>query len=724
MMRKYLLVFLWVGFNSLQLFAQKSYPVKATLILKAPHSPYIADYITIDNNPLTLTLLNQDASFSGDVVFRFSMKGVGITIQSSNTGTVPVSAPLGTPVMLSGSDLTSYFLSSNLSFSGYSKTQYDQKGVLPEGLYEFSFQAFDARRNDIAVSNVASFMCWIQLHDPPQLIFPKNQIVVESKTPQQVTFQWQGTTLTNVTYELELYELRVTDKRDPNEVIRGASPIFTTSTKATTYIYTIQDPPLQDGMNYAWRVRAKTDTDKELIKNGGYSSTFTFTYLPICKTPSLVKSLPNKNKTAQITWAGEGKEYLIQYREEGQTDWYEELSLTESLTITQLRPGKKYEYRIKSVCEYNYSSYSPIDTFSIPYKESSFTKPVPPPAGYPPIILDGSTYLDSLQASPGTIIKVNYFEMKIKKAIQNPRSRLYSGTGNIYVPFLNTTVAVEYKDIQINTERRLVSGHVLTVRDPKPITKVKLPAIKQVKNICLTYGPDGYDEEGFDKNGYDRNGYNKEGKDKDGYDEYGYNAQGLDRNGQPKQIDPTNTQGNPTASTGTNTNGGNSTQTGTNGNNTTTQAGTNGAGSTNNQNMNLSESEKLVKEVVDSLYQSKTSLQESLTKEKEQYQKQLDEQVDLINQLEASVENEEITIELDISIEETIDKIKELDDLVEEKKIKAVKNNEQLKKLADYQKDIAVFTSEIKKSVNDWEKISPIEKKKKIVEYTQNKIDQ
>ncbi len=560
----------------------QTYPLQGNLVLKAPHSPYIADYTSADHNTLLLTFVSTDPSTSvSDMVLRMSIKAVGLTIQTSPSAVrIPIS--FTSPLLLSGSDLASYFSSSNLSFSGYSKTQYEQKGTLPEGLYEFSFQAFDARRNDIAVSNVASFMCWIQLHDPPQLIFPKNQSTAESKTPQQVSFQWQGTTLTNVTYELELYELRVTDKRDPNEVIRGASPIFTTATKASTYIYTIKDPPLQDGMNYAWRVRAKTDTDKELIKNGGYSSTFTFTYLPICKTPSLVKSLPNKNKTALISWAGEGKEYLIQYREEGQTDWYEELSLTQSLTITQLRPGKKYEYRIKSICEYNYSNYTKTDTFSIPYATS--TTPLTPPAGgYPGIVLDKSTYLE--EVAEGMIIKVNYFEMKIIKAVKNEQTKLWTGTGTMYFPSLKANVLMEFKDIHINKDQRLVAGHIHSVRAPKLMTKVKLPPVKQAKKICLTYGPDGYDEEGYNKEGYDRAGYNKEGRDKEGYDKLGYNAQNVDRNGNPKQTPPTNpTPGNPTASSGTNTNGNNTTQTGTSGSTSgqggsggnTTSTGTNG----------------------------------------------------------------------------------------------------------------------------------------------------
>jgi hypothetical protein len=324
----------------------------------------------------------------------------------------------------------------------------------------------------------------------------------------------------------------------------------------------VKDPPLQDGMTYAWRVRGKTDTEKELIKNQGYSSTSTFTYLPTCKIPSLVKSNPSKNKTALITWSGEGKEYLIQYREEGQTDWYEELSLTESLTITQLRPGKRYEYRIKSICEYSYSNYTKTDTFSIPYATNT-TPLTPPPNGYPEIVLDKSTYLEN--AAPGMMIKVNHFEMKILKAIKNEQTKLWTGEGTMYFPSLRANVLMEFKNIHINKDQRLVAGHVHSVRAPKPITKVKLPPVKKVPQICLTYGPDGYDEEGYDKLGYDREGYNKEGRDKDGYDKLGYNQNNLDRNGNPKQT-PTTTEGNPTASTGTNTNGNNSTQTGTNGN--------------------------------------------------------------------------------------------------------------------------------------------------------------
>jgi hypothetical protein len=180
------------------------------------------------------------------------------------------------------------------------------------------------------------------------------------------------------------------------------------------------------------------------------------------------------------------------------------------------------------------------------------------------------------------IIKVNYFEMKIIQAIKNEQTKLWTGTGTMYIPSLKANVLMEFKDIHINKDQRLVAGHIHSVRAPKLMTKVKLPPVKQAKKICLTYGPDGYDEEGYNKDGYDRAGYNKEGKDKEGYDKLGYNAQNVDRNGNPKQTPPT--QGNPTASSGTNTNGNNSTQTGTSGSTSgqggsggnTTSTGTNG----------------------------------------------------------------------------------------------------------------------------------------------------
>jgi hypothetical protein len=100
--------------------------------------------------------------------------------------------------------------------------------------------------------------------------------------PQGILFSWtplhMASPLSGSTeYEFELFEIRP-NEGDPNVVVNSTLPIFSQTTTSTFLNYGIIEPPLQAGMSYVWRVKAKDPSLRNLYRNNGYSAVCTFTY--------------------------------------------------------------------------------------------------------------------------------------------------------------------------------------------------------------------------------------------------------------------------------------------------------------------------------------------------------------------------------------------------------------------------------------------------------------
>ncbi|MBY0432630.1 MAG: hypothetical protein K2U26_00815, partial [Cyclobacteriaceae bacterium] len=98
----------------------------------------------------------------------------------------------------------------------------------------------------------------------------------------------------------------------------------------------------------------------------------------------------------------------------------------------------------------------------------------------------------------------------------------------------------------------------------------------------------------------------------------------------------------------------------------------------------LDDFEKLVKEVIDSLYLLKVNQRDSMSTQKDNNQKILNEKVGLMENLESNVEDQELIIETEISAPELIDKIDLLDSLVETNVVGIKRANRALSLLNEY----------------------------------------
>ncbi len=179
-----------LGFISSQLKSQV-YPVQVMTEITPPYSVYLSDYTSPGIEKLAVNILLTDINkFNYAVKLRLVIEGEGILI-TTNSSFLPSQIFLdgGSPLRLSGNELSEYFNPNNLNFQGYSKEKFISSGTLPEGIYRIGFQAVDYNKS-IAISSVGSTIAWLILNDPPIFNTPENNEKIVATEPQSIMFQW------------------------------------------------------------------------------------------------------------------------------------------------------------------------------------------------------------------------------------------------------------------------------------------------------------------------------------------------------------------------------------------------------------------------------------------------------------------------------------------------------------------------------------------------------
>ena len=170
---------------------------------------YPSALITVVNNPKTLFLDEYDDPITPHIkttiyftdftesTWTFSLRlkitgPNGLVIQTKPGSKAPnafVVAP-GQAFEIQGADLSYYFNYDNLNFTGITRQQLEVNNRLPEGLYQFSFEALDYESGKaLSLPSVAS--AYLALNDPPFIISPAMASVVENISLQNILFQWQ-----------------------------------------------------------------------------------------------------------------------------------------------------------------------------------------------------------------------------------------------------------------------------------------------------------------------------------------------------------------------------------------------------------------------------------------------------------------------------------------------------------------------------------------------------
>jgi TANFOR domain-containing protein len=476
-------IFLFLGFAASYISSvAQIFPVQATTQLARPYSLYLSDYTAPGSERITVNIFLTDVSRTDlNIRLRLRIEGQGIKIETKQEfNPQPMTLHGGVPLQLISADLADYFDPRNLNFSGITQREYEQRGSLPEGLYQFCFEVYEYNRN-VKISNSSCATAWLILNDPPIINLPRDNEKVRIQSPQQVIFQWtpRHTGSPNSAFTTE-YDFKLVEvwpsTRNPNDAILTSPPIYQTTTTATTLIYGAAETALEPGRRYAFQLKAHSIagvSELNLFKNNGLSQVSTFVFGDACLPPQNIVADATGPTKFSVQWdAGTSQTaFNLRYRLSSNSSpslepvppyagergtggevWYTTPTLNPDLEIKSLQPNTRYEYQVSATCGFLESAFSPVATIT--------TKASPAIAyscGVPlnPFNLDPAQLLDVLKV--GDVIQAGDFDVKITKVTGG--SGNFSGEGVIEVAYFNQAkVKAEFASIAVNKEMRMVNG--------------------------------------------------------------------------------------------------------------------------------------------------------------------------------------------------------------------------------------------------------------------------
>jgi hypothetical protein len=449
-------------------WAQSTYPIQVNAHLLPPYSLYLSDYYSSSRDKLTVTLVNRDQRTpSVQVRLRLSITAAGGTRLQTNESAIfqPVLVETGSPVRLTQEDLAQYFQPNNLVTSGFLTA-----GRLPEGMVEFCIQAVEAYTGR-ALSASTCTRAWITSQKPPLLSLPANNESVAFRDPLNVMFQWtplhQGLALVEYDFILkELWDNGMT----PQAAFAYSPEIYRETTRSTSLIYGAFQPPLLAGKRYAWCVRAKAREGMDelnVFQNDGYSEIRWFGVQDDCLPPEYVEATPERTRVS-FRWETRPAHigFTISYREksaDGKTQkaWKEENTLEPLATVYGLKSGTMYEYRVGSMCMAGQPVYTPIMQVYVPIADSARLAQC---GIMPDLNLQNQEPIKELKTSE--VFRAGDFPVTIVTI--SGANGTFTGQGFTVIPWLNDAkVAVEFRNIGINTDRQMIRGIVEAKYDKK-----------------------------------------------------------------------------------------------------------------------------------------------------------------------------------------------------------------------------------------------------------------
>jgi hypothetical protein len=451
----------------------QQYPIEAQVQLMQPVSPQLSTLYTGTVPRMIITLLNKDLQEpSLTVKLRFTIKGTLATLRSKDYVFYrPIVLDAGVPTRLSLDDLAPYFNINNLEVSGIPLSQLAQTDRLPDGYYTFCVEVLEAKYGQVLSDphRGCSPPAWITTSDPPLLNLPLKGESVAFRDPLNIIFNWtprhmgSPNAAFNTEYEFTLVELW-DNGIAPEAAFSSMPPLYQTTTYTSTLLYGPAAPPLIPGKKYGWRVQAKARMGADsydVFNNHGYSEIFWFNFQDDCAPPMQTIATVESGNIA-ISWLPQPKmyEYTVDYREADKVGaaWFSVKSSDTRITIYNLVPGRKYEYRVGGYCSLGNKVLGDVHGFAMPDRDVSKDMTC---GLLPDIKLTNKTPVKVLEA--GEQVMVGDFPLKI---LQVSGSGSFTGYGYITVSFIGyNRVKVKFDNITVNTDRQLLTGVVETTFD-------------------------------------------------------------------------------------------------------------------------------------------------------------------------------------------------------------------------------------------------------------------
>lgn len=444
------------------------YPVQATTQLMPPYSLYLSDYVSPGSERLALNIFLGDVTRPElNVRLRLKIVGQSVTIETKPEYVGPrLTLQGGVPLRLISSDLADYFNPANLNFQGITQRQYEQRGKLPEGVYQLCFEVLEYNRG-VKISNTACAVAWMVLNDPPLINMPRQNEKLRPQIPQNVVIQWtprhtgSPNSAFSTEYELEMVEVWPSD-RNPNDAILSSPRILTTTTQSTTYIYGPSEVQLEPGRRYAFRVRAKAIAgidELDLFKNNGYSEVYSFVYGDACTVPGNILASTLSSTRIGVEWEAQQNHsgFKVNYREAGTSTWYTNTSVVSDVTINSLKPSTTYEYQVAATCGAFNGTFSEIARIRTKDKPASDYSCGLPMENFN---LDPSQLTGSIKV--GDIINAGDFDVQVTKVTGS--GGVFTGEGVVVMPMMNKVkVKVSFDNITVANDGgnyRMVKGYM------------------------------------------------------------------------------------------------------------------------------------------------------------------------------------------------------------------------------------------------------------------------
>ena len=140
------------------------YPVQVVPQLLPPYTLNFSDYYQGTQEKLVVLLTNTDLTKPAlQVRLKMSIQGQSAKFKSRDgVYYPPITLDGGAPQRITLNDLAPYFNLDNLDVEGVTRSQFQQNQKLPEGFYQFCFEAYEYNTNRlVGRSNCA--MAWISL---------------------------------------------------------------------------------------------------------------------------------------------------------------------------------------------------------------------------------------------------------------------------------------------------------------------------------------------------------------------------------------------------------------------------------------------------------------------------------------------------------------------------------------------------------------------------------
>lgn len=381
------LAFLLPGIGNAQLM-----PVGVNILMNPPASPFLSDYYSIDGNLfqafITLNDLNEP---TWDVRLVVTVEGQGINIETKRTyiPLSPINLIAGIPVTVEGLDFEPYMNVNNVNLQGITAATLNQSGKLPEGLYNFCVEVLDFNTGT-PLSQKACASVFIFYENPPILMVPECESVLQPTDPQNIFFHWQlaggasPTIAATSQYKLFVYELQ-DENENPYFAVQNSKALliyesdYQQSTSQTIDFGISNSAPLTAGKRYIFRVRALDANGKNIYKNDGYSEFCWFFYgypsdgVIAINSPEdgkIFSKLDNKS----FNWSASDKgvpgqeyDYVITIKEknvgqskedamENNPEWFSYIKPTTTsmngsdyLLMEELESGKNYVWQVKAL---------------------------------------------------------------------------------------------------------------------------------------------------------------------------------------------------------------------------------------------------------------------------------------------------------------------------------------------------------------------------------------